>query len=203
MLFSSDVVPFLPSGFSLGSSRVWLWRCPSAWEGVGVVFTPVLQTGLLTIGSKISSRTFVTDTTLTGFQLGFFFFFPFFFFLFLNKCVFQVLIHTFPLNILHNILLLKKVLCLRQKVFLPTGGTNVYYFLKEVSGCLCAHPRRGQNVQVYRLQVWNDSKLFLLWIFQFHVTCLLLRRFLQQYHRVLQKTARTAYVPQLLSPWEN
>lgn len=112
------------------------------------------------ISSIISSRAFVTDT-FTGFQFGFFFFFFPFSFFFLNKC-YSVSHSYFSLNILHNILLLKKVLCLRQKVSLHTGGTNVYYFLKEVSGCLCAHLQRGQNVQVYRLQVENGSKLFLL-----------------------------------------
>lgn len=32
----------------------------------------------------------------------------------------------------------------QAKVFLlHSGGANVYYFLKEVSGCLCGHPQRG------------------------------------------------------------
>lgn len=106
------------------------------------------------ISCIISSKTFVTDTTYIGFQFGFFLFFlgmiPAF-----HSCFFVLL------NILHNILLLKKVWCLRQKVFLlHLGGANVYYFLKEVSGCLCGHPQREQNWQVYRIQVWNDSKLF-------------------------------------------
>lgn len=54
----------------------------------------------------------------------------------------------FSLTILHNILLLKKVLCLRQKVFLLyLGGANVCYFLKEVSGCLCGHLHREPGDQ--------------------------------------------------------
>lgn len=59
----------------------------------------------------------------------------------------------FSLNILHNILLLEKVSCFRQKVFLHSGGANVYYFLEEVSGCLCGHLQRGQNGRACRIQV--------------------------------------------------
>lgn len=89
------------------------------------------------ISCIISSRTFVTNTTYIGFQFG-----GFCSFFFLGMI--PVLIHIFfSLNILHNTLL-KKVLCLRQKVFvLHSGGANAYYFLKEVSGCLCGHPQRG------------------------------------------------------------
>lgn len=65
-----------------------------------------------------------------------------------------MVVFFFLLNILHNILLLKKVWCLRQKVFLlHLGGANVYYFLKEVSGCLCGHPQREPREKKTRVSV--------------------------------------------------
>lgn len=42
--------------------------------------------------------------------------------------------------------IIKKGFMSQAKVFLlHLGGANVYYFLKEVSGCPCGHPQRGQN----------------------------------------------------------
>lgn len=42
--------------------------------------------------------------------------------------------------------IIKKGLMSQAKVFLlHLGGANVYYFLKEVSGCLCGHPQKEQN----------------------------------------------------------
>lgn len=49
----------------------------------------------------------------------------------------------FPFEYIAQYFIIKKVWCLGQKVFLlHLGGANVYYFLKEVSGCLCGHPQR-------------------------------------------------------------
>lgn len=122
----------------------------------GAVFTWHSGWAVFSVSCIISSRTFVTDTTCTGrlqfvFSLGCFFSFFFFCLFFLNKYVSGFSYYFFFEYIAHFII--RKEFCFRQKVFLHPGGTNVYYFLKEVSGCLCGHLQRGQNGRACRIQV--------------------------------------------------
>lgn len=144
-------MPFSLNMVSLPSSRLCSPCCPFAGRASEMPSSPGTLAGP-PVSCIISSRTFVTDTTYTG-RLQFVFFLGWFFFLFLNKHVSWFSYFLFFEYIAQHFIIRKGFTFQAKSFFFHPGGANVYYFLKEVSGCLCGHLQRGQNGQACRIQV--------------------------------------------------